>query len=241
VQPSADQVLFAHVVNRPDESVDLAVAALMVGEFEYPDLDIGAYVEVIDSIADDIRARLLSDASVVERVHALSRSLFEERGFRGNAEDYYDPKNSFLNEVIERRLGIPISLAVLYMEVGRRLGLAVGGLNFPGHFLVRVEDGNDFLIVDPFHGGTTVTVEELRQRLKAVLGPDAELGSEHLVAARKRDIITRMLNNLVAIYRRSNDVARAVAVLEREVVLHPDNLRLTNELAELRRRAAEQN
>jgi len=241
VQPSADQVLFAHVVDRPDEAVDLAIAALMVGEFEYPDLDIGRYVELIEAMADDVRARLVSDASVAEKVQALSRALFQDQGFRGNGEDYYDPKNSFLNEVIERRLGIPISLAVLYMEVGRRLGLEVGGLNFPGHFLVRVDDGDDFLIVDPFHGGTTVTVDELRQRLKAVLGPDAELGPEHLVPARKREIITRMLNNLAAIYRRSNDVSRAVAVLERQVVLHPDNLRLTNELTELRRRAAEQN
>jgi regulator of sirC expression with transglutaminase-like and TPR domain len=236
VQPNADQLLFAHVVDRPDEEVDLAVAALMVAELEYTNLDVAHYVEAIESLAEGIRSRLPSEASVKERVRRVSRTLFEDQGYRGNAEDYYDPRNSFLNQVLERKTGIPISLAVLWMEIARRVGLVVGGLNFPGHFLVRVEVDDGFVIVDPFHGGLTVTIDELNARLRAVLGPDAQLAAEHLVPADKRAIVSRMLGNLSAIYRRDNDVSRAIAVLERQLVLQPKNLRLQTELAELRRR-----
>lgn len=224
------------MVGRADEELDLAVAALMVGEFLYPGLDVAHYVASIDDLSSLVRAKVVSDASVAERAKVLSQTLFEECGFRGNTQDYYDPKNSFLNEVLDRRLGIPISLAVLYIEVGRRLGLEIGGLNFPGHFLVRIEDDDGFIIADPFHGGMSVTLDELESRLRGVMGPDAQITSEHLQMASKRDIITRMLNNLAAIYRRADDVHSAVAVLERQVVLHPDNPRVTNELAEQRRR-----
>lgn len=239
MQPLADQLLFAHVVDRPDDELDLAVAALMVAECEYPGLDISHYVAAIDDMAEQVGARLRSDASTRERVERLSRTLFEDLGFRGNSTDYYDPKNSFLNEVIDRRVGIPITLAVLYLEVGRRIGIEAGGLNFPGHFLVRVEAGHGFLVVDPFHGGLTVTVDELTKRLRAVLGPNAELQSTHLEPAPKRTIVTRMLTNLAAIYRRGNDLDRALAVLERQVVLHPNNLRMKTELDQIRRRVQE--
>jgi len=240
VYQTPEQVLFAHVVGRKEAELDLAVAALMVGEIEYPQLDISHYVAELDALAESVSSQLVSGAGVLERVRVLGNVLFQEAGFRGNAGDYYDPKNSFLNEVIDRRLGIPITLAVVYIEVGRRIGLVAGGLNFPGHFLVRVENGADFVIVDPFHGGMALTIDELRARLKGVLGPSAELGPDHLVVAAKRDIISRMLNNLAAIYRRADDVDRAVAVLERQEVLHPDNLRLINELAQLRARAVEE-
>lgn len=241
VEAKPDQLLFAHVVGRPEADLDLGIAALMVGQLEYSDLDLSHYVGMLDEIAEAVKGKLSSDASVGERIKMLARVLFEERSYRGNIGDYYDPRNSFLNDVLERRLGIPISLAVIFIEVGRRIGIDAGGLNFPGHFLVRVEDADDFVIVDPFHGGMTLTVEELRQRLKAVLGPDAELTPDHLLPATKRDIVTRMLSNLAAIYRRANDTHRAVAVLERQAVLHPHNLRLTNELADLQQRLAEHN
>ena len=142
-----------------------------------------------------------------------------------------------MNEVIERRTGIPISLAVLYIELGRRLGLDLAGLSFPGHFLVRYQSGDELLFIDPFHHGARLDVEALEGRLRRVVGPGAELAEEHLEPASKHHMLTRMLTNLAAIYRRAGDVYRGIAVLERMLVLDPANARVEGELKLLRRRA----
>ncbi len=242
MDPTADQVLFAHVVDRPEDEIDLAVAALLIGEWEYDELDVAHYVALIDGFADQVKSAL--DNQPPGRfvgIRTLNRVLFEKLGFRGNEDEYYDPRNSFLNEVIDRRVGIPITLSVLYMEVGRRVDLDIAGVAFPGHFLVRYEEDGDTLIIDPYHMGLTLDGEDLQQRLEHVAGAGAQLSDELLDPASKREILTRMLSNLTGIYRRDGDVARSIAVLERMQVLQPDDPRVAKELSTLRRRASELN
>jgi len=233
----ADRLLFEHLVGRADEEVDLGTAALVVGEFEYPELDVARYLGEMDNYAQRARELGSQEQGRHSLLRGLNRSLYEDAGFRGNSEDYFDPRNSFINEVIERKTGIPISLSIIYMEVGRRLGLEMAGLNFPGPFLVLYQGGDQVFVVDPFHMGMTLPGAELRLRLRQVLGADAELKTEHLAPASKRQIISRMLTNLSVIYRRGGDTYRHIAVIERLLVLEPDNSRLSRELKLLQRRA----
>jgi regulator of sirC expression with transglutaminase-like and TPR domain len=229
-----DLLLFQHLLE-DDEDVDLVVAALVATEFEYPDLDVSRYVEEVDSFAELARD-LAEDEQPEGAIRALDRAFFEHLGFRGNQDDYYDPKNSFLNEVIDRRTGIPITLALLYIELGQRIGLELDGLSFPGHFLVRYREGEHLVFIDPFHQGARLDVRELEARLRRVVGPSAQLAAEHLEPASKRHMLLRLLTNLAAIYRRAGDVYRAIAVLERMCVLDPRNPRAEGELRQLRRR-----
>ena len=236
-----DLLLFQHVVGGGDD-FDLLVASLVAVEFEYPGLDVSRYLARVDAFADTARSlarsgALPGDGSPERQLVALDRTFFRELGFRGNQDDYYDPKNSFMNEVIERRTGIPISLSVLYIEVGQRLGLDLAGLSFPGHFLVRYQSGDELLFIDPFHQGARLDIDALEGRLRRVVGPGAELAEEHLEPASKHHMLTRMLTNLAAIYRRAGDVYRGIAVLERMLVLDPANARVDGELKLLRRRA----
>jgi regulator of sirC expression with transglutaminase-like and TPR domain len=233
-----DLLLFQHVVGGGDD-FDLLVASLVAVEFEYPELDVSRYVARVDTFAEKARslARASGEGAREGQLVALDRIFFGELGFRGNQDDYYDPKNSFMNEVIDRRTGIPISLSVLYIELGRRLGLDLAGLSFPGHFLVRYQSGDELLFIDPFHQGARLDIEALEGRLRRVVGPGAELAEEHLEPASKHHMLTRMLTNLAAIYRRAGDVYRGIAVLERMLVLDPANARVDGELKLLRRRA----
>ncbi|HKE15639.1 MAG TPA: transglutaminase-like domain-containing protein [Kofleriaceae bacterium] len=230
-----DLLLFRHVVE-DGEDVDLVVAALVAIEFEYSGLDVAHYVEQVDRFAD-LASALAESEALGGPIHALDAAFFHHLGFRGNQDDYYDPKNSFLNEVIERRTGIPITLALLYVELGQRMGLELTGVAFPGHFLVRYHDGDRLTFIDPFHRGARLDREALHSRLRRVVGPGAELAAEHLEPAPKRTILLRLLTNLAAIYRRAGDVYRGIAVLERMQVLDPANSRLEAELRALRRRA----
>lgn len=232
---SPDLLLFEHVVGREGD-FDLLVASLVAVEFEYPNLDVSRYVAVVDDVAG--MARSFADGGdAATRLRALDRAFFSELGFHGNQDDYYDPRNSYMNEVIDRRTGIPISLSVLYIEVGRRLDLDLAGLSFPGHFLVRYRSGDELVFIDPFHRGARLDVDGLESRLRRVVGPGAQLADEHLEPASKHHMLLRMLTNLAAIYRRAGDTYRGIAVLERMMVLEPDNGRVEGELKALRRKA----
>ena len=148
--------------------------------------------------------------------------LFERHGFHGNRDDYYDPKNSFLNEVLERKTGIPITLSVLYMEVAQRIGLVLDGVGFPGHFLVKHTrtDGVE-IVIDPFRRGAIRSREDLRGLLASLYGDAVELQSEFLRAAGKKEILKRMLGNLKAIYAKANDLVRLLSVLDLTLILDP--------------------
>ena len=154
---------------------ELAPAALAIARVEYPSLDAAPYVAQLDRMGREARARIGRDAAPADAVRLLNEYLYDENGFTGNREHYDDPRNSFLNDVLDRRTGLPIALAVVYLEVARRAGLAVAGVNFPGHFLLRsggahavdlAGDSPDALIIDPFHGGALLSEMDCRQLLR---------------------------------------------------------------------------
>jgi regulator of sirC expression with transglutaminase-like and TPR domain len=208
----------------PEADIDLVEAALLIAAHEYPELDVPAYQARMDRIAATLKARLRRDIAPVESIVALNRYLFEELGFRGNAREYYDPRNSFLNEVLDRKLGIPITLAIVYIEVGRHIGLALHGVSFPGHFLVKCPARDGMIVLDPYAGGASLSLEDLQQRLRALRGgaaPPADLAQRMLAAAGKKDILARMLRNLKGIYLQRRDFSRALAAADRVITLEP--------------------
>ncbi|MBL8376273.1 MAG: tetratricopeptide repeat protein [Burkholderiales bacterium] len=205
--------------------IDLTEAALLCAQDAYPDLDILGVRAEIDALADRLARRLPEDFSTTHRLIALNNYLFRELGFSGNIDDYYDPRNSFLNDVLARRTGIPITLSILYMTCGERLGLKLSGVSFPGHFLVKARVNGGDLVLDPFAGGRSLSEEDLRERLGQVAGNSAsrELPiAEFLDAASPRQILGRLLRNLKAIYLEKGDDQRALAVMHRLVILLPD-------------------
>ncbi|WP_096462544.1 SirB1 family protein [Sulfurifustis variabilis] len=212
------------LLDRPEDEIDLAEAALLVATDEYPALDIEAYLRRLDELAEGVRRRLQPEADFETTVVALNEFLFDEQGFCGNTEDYYDPRNSFLNEVLDRRRGIPVTLAILYIEIGRRLGLALEGVTFPGHFLVKTATAEGEVVLDPFSGGMPVSEEDLRERLQARFPEhDAPLGAlaRLLAAADKKQILLRMLRNLKAIYLHREQHDKALGVLNRMLSIDP--------------------
>lgn len=210
---------FARIASLPDDDVDLAAAALWLAAEHCGGLDVPAWLGRLDALADAIRPAVEAVASADARVDALNRELFGSHGFHGARDDYYDPRNSFLHEVLTRKVGIPISLGVVYIEVAARLGLEAAGVNFPGHFLVRV--GAEPLIVDAFEGRLT-SLEECRVRLRAVEGPVADLTPARLAATDRKRILLRMLGNLKSIYAGKRDLEAALACCDRCLLLFPD-------------------
>lgn len=225
---------FTDAVAREDFPLDHA--ALLIGAWDYPDRDLDGYRARLDSIAHDCAPHVARAASGVARARAISDCLFDRLGFAGNTGDYYDPRNSFLSDVLDRRVGIPISLSVVYLEVARRVGVLAQGVNFPGHFLVRVAIEDAWLFLDPFSAGRTLPPADLEALLRKTTSPDAVLEPSVIAAATKRQILSRMLVNLAGIYGRSGDLPRSLDVLERLAILEPSNPRIARDLATLRDR-----
>ena len=205
-----DAERFADMVSGPDEYINLAEAALLVARLEYPDLEPEQYLLRLDFLAEQCRARLAAAPSTAAVVTVLNDYLFREIGFRGDLQTFNDPRNSYLNEVLDRRMGIPITLSLIYMEIGARLGVRVDGISFPGHFLVRVDHGPDGVILDPFGGGHALDRAELQRRLDGIGSARNWNLDELLQAASRREIIGRMLRNLKAIYLEREDFPRAL-------------------------------
>jgi regulator of sirC expression with transglutaminase-like and TPR domain len=219
---TADRYLdLRQAVDRPDEAIDLGRAALAVAASDYPDLDIARYLLQIDELAVAASARLAGDWNVDQAIAALNGVLFREHGFRGNREDYFDPKNSFLNEVLDRKTGIPISLSVLYMEVGQRIGLSLQGIGFPGHFLVKYLGANEEVVIDPFNQGEIRSRQSLESMVYRLYEGKIRFDPSFLEPVTKTQILKRMLNNLRMIYSRGNDFLQLLSVTERLVVLDP--------------------
>jgi len=214
---------FHRAVSGPDDWVDLACAALEIARDDYPDLDVAGYLRRIDQFAVHVMERLGNEKTVYHRIAALNSVMFEEHGFHGNRGNYYDPKNSFLNEVIERKMGIPISLSVLYMEVAQRTGLPLYGVSFPGHFLVKYSDDRERIVIDPFNAGEVKSKESLGKLLESLYGGKVTLVDDFLEPVTKKQIIRRMLNNLKMIYLQEKNFLKTLAVLQRLVVLDPSS------------------
>ena len=221
--PLSNMRRFAQVVDRPESAIDLGEAALLIGEDAHRGLDIPGYLRRLDAIAAPLQGRFGKDAPLGEMVEALNGHLFGELGFRGNTEDYYDPRNSYLNEVLDRRLGIPITLSALYIEVARRFGLTVVGIGLPGHFIVEARRDATSLFLDPFHGGATLTAEDCERLVEGVYGASIPFSEEQLLPIRKRQILTRMLNNLKRSYLTRDEPDRAWPVVEKMLHLNPES------------------
>jgi len=213
---------FAAAVDRPDPAIDLAEAALLVAAEEYPQLAIEPYLRRLDLLAEQVRDRLSDETAHLVVLHELNRVLFEQQGLRGNDEAYYDPRNSFLNDVLDRRLGIPLTLSIVYLEVGWRLGLPLEGLGFPGHFLVRFEGEVGGLLIDPFDGGRIRFEDEAQELLDRVYGGMVRVKPEFTTPSTRREILERLLRNLKGIYLNARDDRRALAVIERLLIVQPD-------------------
>jgi regulator of sirC expression with transglutaminase-like and TPR domain len=217
---------FAAEVSRPDVALRLARAALLVGKEEEPRaFEVERCLARLDVMGEEARARLEGRDQYSTRVEALNRYLFEEQGFAGNVADYYDPRNSMLHRVLERRLGIPITLSIIYMEVGLRAGVRVEAVGLPGHFIVRAyeREGAEGTLVDPFNRKVT-DEEECRQRIGGIYDGAIELGPEHLRATGVRATLARVLGNLKAVYVQAQLFRRALAAVERILLVTPNDL-----------------
>jgi len=213
---------FAEIVASKDEEINLAEAALLIAAEEYPRLDVALYLDKLDRIGDVARERARDAIDIYDNISAVNATLFEELGFRGNSKSYYDPRNSFLNEVIDRRTGIPITMTVLYIEVARRIGLHIEGVGLPGHFIARhsAESGDTF--IDVFNGGRLIGEIGCAEILSEMSGGKLALRPDHLAAVTKKQILARMLSNLLGIYS-ACDHHRALAVIERLLIIYPDS------------------
>jgi regulator of sirC expression with transglutaminase-like and TPR domain len=228
-----DLVLFGHLVRKPEAELDLERAALLIAESEYPGLDVAAYVAKLDQLAATVRLRMRAEGLVVEPAGSAARyqsvvgfvlgCIYGELGFRGNVCDYYDPRNSFFNEVLDRRTGIPITLALVLMGVCWRVGIAAFGVSFPGHFLVRMpRSGGEPLFVDPFDG-RILSSTDLKALYEQATGDPGDVDTQVLQPAGRRQILARMLNNLRAIYEVRGDRRRLQRVLERMAIVTPSD------------------
>jgi regulator of sirC expression with transglutaminase-like and TPR domain len=198
--------------------IPLAEAALWIAAEEYPELDVEAYLDRLDELAEVARRTMLPCAAE-ERAARFNDFFFRELGFAGNTETYEDPRNSFLNDVLDRRRGIPISLSLVYTEIGTRLGLPIVGVGFPGHFLVKWLAPE--VLVDAFHG-KVISREDCAERLRASFGSEAALDDRMLAPASPREILTRWLRNLKHNYLGRGDLARALAAVDRILIIAPD-------------------
>lgn len=204
------------------EQLNLAHAALLIAQEEYPQLSPEAYLQRLDLFAEMVKDRLANETAAPVLLGEISKVLFDEEKFRGNAESYYDPRNSFLNDVLDRHLGIPITLSVVYLEVGWRLGLPLEGVNFPGHFLVRYEGEALKLLIDPFQGGLIRFEDEAQELLDRVYGGTVKLQETYMRPASRRDILIRLLTNLKTIYLNTRDDERALSAVERILLIRPN-------------------
>ncbi|GMU23451.1 MAG: hypothetical protein AMXMBFR13_35290 [Phycisphaerae bacterium] len=212
---------FDEMVQLPEGQIRLASAALLFCRDTYGELQPAAYLARLDRLAD--RVERLSGRTPRERLEALRTVIHAEEEFHGNSDDYYDPRNSYLNEVLDRRRGIPISLAVVWLDVARRLGWPLVGVNFPGHFLVRYESPCEPLHVDPFGGGQVLRCAQLRERLPPALARLPHVPAECLATAGTKAILMRMLNNLVGIYLQRCEWGALESVMARQAALCPED------------------
>jgi regulator of sirC expression with transglutaminase-like and TPR domain len=201
--------------------MDLARAALLVAMEEYPQLPVDLYLARIDQIAEEVKDRLACENAPLVVLSEVIETLYVRRSMRGNRDSYYDPRNSFLNDVLDRGLGIPLTLGIVLLEVGWRLDLPLEGVGFPGHFLVRYRGDEVALLVDPFNSGKIRFEDQAQELLDRVYGGVVRLQEDFLRTATKREMLARMLTNLKGLYVKVGDHRRALAAVERILMITP--------------------
>ena len=217
-----------------DEKIDLTRAALLIARTEYPNLDIEEYAGRIERMARRVAA-IAADLDQKRTLAALNSVVFEEARLRGNREDYYDPRNSFLNDVLDRGLGVPITLSIIYMEVAKRVGLPLSGVGMPGHFLLKHygEAGQEILI-DCFNRGDVLSRQDCQTRLDEIYSGEMKLRPEFLHPIGRRQILTRMLNNLKTVYLSTRNFRKALPVADLILVIYPQSAEDVKQRALLR-------
>lgn len=213
---------FDNEIQQPDAQIDLAKAALYIAQAEYPDLDIAAYLNALDVMADEVEERLPVERYPLRIIRSLNQYFYEDLGFTGNTNDYYDPRNSFLNEVIDRRTGIPITLSLVYLEVSRRLDFPMVGINMPGHFLIRPQFEEVGIFVDAFNRGEILFEQDCEERLTQMYGRPIALQPQFLSPVSNRQFLARILTNLKLIYLNNKILSKALAAVDRILLLFPD-------------------
>ena len=205
--------LFLAEIDRPDSEIDLAKAALHISQIEYPDLDIAKYSDRLDLMAQEVATTLPADRYPLKVIQTINRYLYEELDFYGNETDYYNPRNSFFNDVLDRRTGIPITLALVYLEVAKRIDFPMVGIGMPGHFIIRPNFQDAGIFVDAFNRGEILFVEDCRQKLISLYQQDLPfIPPEMLQPVTNKQFLFRILNNLQAIYLNQPNFERALAL-----------------------------
>lgn len=213
---------FYQAVQLPEDRIDLAATALYIAQEEYPDLEVESYLQVLDQMAEAVRQRLPEESYPLKIIRTLNQYLFEELGFTGNTDNYYDPRNSFFSDVLKRRTGIPITLSLVYLEVARRIGFAMAGVGLPGHFLIRPTLEEMAIFVDPFNQGAILFEDDCRDLLRQIYGEEARLQPHHLETVNTKALLARMLSNLKVIYLHQRDVDKALGAIDRILLMFPD-------------------
>lgn len=211
---------FHTVLQQPEAEIDLARAALYFAQEEYPDLDSEEYLNALDTMAEEVRERLSKERYPLQVLKAINHYLYDDLGFQGNTADYYDPGNSYLNLVIDRRTGIPITLALVYLEIARRIDFPMVGVSMPGHFLIRPDRDDMEVHVDAFHRGELLFREDCEERLQAIYGPVA-LQSAFFEPVSARRFLTRMLTNLKFAHLRLEQWEKAIVAIEYILLIYP--------------------
>lgn len=217
------RTLFSQMIQKPEEDIQLDRAALYLAGEEYPEIDVSSHLAELDAFAEQISLRLgrvSNQAAPADLARAIARYLFDEVGFHGNQSEYYDADNSFLNRVLETRSGIPITLSLIFLEVGRRLGLRCSGVGLPGHFIVGLDGSEEYL--DPFNAGTILSAGDCRNLVHQMSGGRMEWSDDFLAAYSKHDLLFRILNNLKSVHMQSGQWAKAVGVIQRMALINPD-------------------
>jgi len=213
---------FERLAQLPDEAIDIIGAAFLIARTAYPSLDESAYRRSLQNMAERLRAERLPGDHPVAAVEKLNRILFRQEGFNGNRHNYYDPDNSYLNRVMDRKTGIPITLSVIYTEVGQMAGLNLHGIGMPGHFIVGLHHETGRILVDPFNQGDILSEEQCREMVKSRSGGRAAPQEDWLRPAKSRDIVARILRNLKAIYLQLDNNPKAFEMLCWLLILDPD-------------------
>ncbi|AFY76222.1 hypothetical protein Ple7327_0793 [Pleurocapsa sp. PCC 7327] len=216
---------FSQEIARSDSEIDLAKATLYIAQEEYPVLDIEKYLNALDTMAEELQERLPQTSYPLKIIQSINQYLFDDLGFQANRSDYYDPRNSFLNDVIDRRTGIPISLSVIYLEVAKRIDFPMVGIGMPGHFLIRPDFENVGIFVDVFERGEILFVQDCEERLRQIYQQPVQLESHFLDPVDNKQILARMLTNLKFIYINKQELLKAIAAMERILLLFPYNRR----------------
>ena len=210
---------FREIAGLPEPALDLVEASLVIALEDEPRLDIDRYLHQVSEWSEAVRGRLEGSRDVERVVESINRLLFEEEGFHGEDEDYYDPRSALLNETLDKHAGLPIALSILYIEISRRIGAEAAGISLPGRFLVKFSGAFGQVVVDPFDGGRVLSTIELQKLLDAVYGGGVRLREHHLRSFTSKEILARELAQLKAAYLARHDLTRAAASIDRMLIL----------------------